>query len=534
MYMLSQTNNTAHQEQRKISNMTVNSAKPPVEGYDLRSKSPKTVKLLLTIAALGMVFASTWNTNGWVSETFKVSSVKPFDLAPIDADHWKVLEPEEQVHNQQEAIQKLQETVQRLSVEDTHFQEAIRKLQETVQRLEAAATTTSQPAKAIEAHKTPALKLVEERQSEPVKARTIEAQIPAPALDEARTKDRDAWYGDISNADNLDITIQLTRARNDRLGSNVRLPLYLYAYTLCKGYKFCIKKGREGRVAGIFAFPSCPENLLDFSPQKGDLFNGTATPVIEESGTYSLRDTKLLYAAIGDQDPKCTFPDDFRQQWRDMVLNAVNHPSLNATLTQQDLFSKNKSDRTTTIAVNIRRGDVTNYKRAIWDEVYVKVLQQLRSAVERNGKIPEVHLFSEDYGMIDKRRKIAPNWTLYDGLVDHFHLAPDFVGLMKKSNAMDVSLNMRDWRHFLTADILVVGGSFSEIPAYGRPSTPDPKTGAGLTLYPCASRDDPQCRQFNQAGQYIHGWSTGGGGRMDQLELVNMPESLAPTETESS
>ena len=81
------------------------------------------------------------------------------------------------------------------------------------------------------------------------------------------------------------------------------------------------------------------------------------------------------------------------------MLNTAKDSSLNTTLSQQDLFVRSAKNRTATVAVNIRRGDFADSGRPlIWDEIYARLLEEIRPAIERTGQTPEVHLFSEDYG----------------------------------------------------------------------------------------------------------------------------------------
>ena len=56
------------------------------------------------------------------------------------------------------------------------------------------------------------------------------------------------------------------------------------------------------------------------------------------------------------------------------------------------------------------------------------------------------------------------NWTAYAGLVDKdkIHLTPR----NELTHAMDMDLNLRDWKHFIIADVLVAGGIFSRIASY--------------------------------------------------------------------
>jgi hypothetical protein len=110
------------------------------------------------------------------------------------------------------------------------------------------------------------------------------------------------------------------------------------------------------------------------------------------------------------------------------------------------------------------------------------------------GKRCKVHVFSEAYGDTN-------NWTAYGkDIVDYFHLAPRMDE--KKKHAMDMELNLRDWKHFITADILIVGGTFSRIASYAR-DDPDSITGLPLTMTMCYDLPCHPSTQFDWSGTYV-------------------------------
>lgn len=150
-------------------------------------------------------------------------------------------------------------------------------------------------------------------------------------------------------------------------------------------------------------------------------------------------------------------------------------------------MNANTNENTTTIVVHIRRGDYLEAgRKVLWDETYMALIEKLRAIVERTGKTPQVHIFSEDYGSIapykDGDLPKALNWSLYDGIVDprDMHLAPDMreskKGLkthkarQKANNVMDMSLNLRDWRHFVEADIWSLLEPSPKYPHWHRPN----------------------------------------------------------------
>ena len=266
----------------------------------------------------------------------------------------------------------------------------------------------------------------------------------------------------------LNVTIAMKFPRGDRLGSNVQRPLLLMAYSHCMGYNFCIGPGRAG-ISEIFGFPTCPETFVDVY-HGGRIFNTE----VNRSGVYDFaRDETALLRAISE-NVECALSASFRKTWRDMVFSAPQFQDPNG-VASQNLFGNTSA---VTVAVHIRRGDIPDRNPIfIYDEVFVSVIKDLQERLAKAGRESEVHVFSEDYGFT--------NWTAYEGLVDKdkMHLAPQ----NQKTNAMDIDLNLRDWKHFINADVLVTGGTFSRIASYARDEA-DKVTGLPLTIHPCGAK----------------------------------------------
>ena len=298
----------------------------------------------------------------------------------------------------------------------------------------------------------------------------------------------------------LNVTIAMKYPRKDRLGSNVQRPLFLMAYSHCMGYNFCIGSGRAG-VSEIFGFPTCPETFVDV--YVGRLFNTE----VNRSGVYDfLRDDSPLMTAVSE-NVECALSASFRQTWRDMVFSAPQFQDPNG-VASQDLFGNNSAVK---VAVHIRRGDVAHgHKVFVWDEVYVSIIKDLQEQLAKAGRESEVHIFSEDYGVT--------NWTRYEGLVDKdkMHLAPQLVG--SGGHSMDMDLNMRDWKHFINADILVAGGTFSRIASYARDEA-DEVTGLPLTLHPCGH----EASMCTNAAEYTWSGAFFKQFRDRKLEYMNLP-----------
>lgn len=278
------------------------------------------------------------------------------------------------------------------------------------------------------------------------------------------------------------VTIVMRGHRPDRLGAQAIRPLNLMAWSHCKGYHFCIAEGQEGAVKSL-KFPSCSQawlearkNITHRLVNKVENRFRDIDPNQESVYAYVRRGTNdsPIDTAIGNQK-YCAYDTSLRQTWKEMILNAEYTEPEKFQDHNASFFSE-EDPQIKTIAVHARRGDASPRLRDYYvpDATFQDLIRQLRSIVERMEFKPEVHLFSEDFGE-------AINWTGYQGLVDHFHLAPKIVG---GRHSMDVDLNLRDWKHFVRADILVMNGSFSERPGMGRPN-PSNETGLPLTLMPC-------------------------------------------------
>jgi len=339
--------------------------------------------------------------------------------------------------------------------------------------------------------------------------------------------------------------IRMVCPRTDRMGSSISRPFNLMTYAACKNYSFCILSGQEG-LARYFHFPSCSpmynqwprkrlfhDDILENSSGVYD-FNYNYNALTHTCGGRNNAQESILENAVKalkqvhvpskNSGFDCLYTPLLRQRWAQMIHKAGSHPDINKTLANQNFFGQDGNieiihdadDNTIIIAVHMRRGDYADWgKRCVWDEIYLQLLRKLRSALIRLGKKPVVHVFSEAYGMIDGRHNITTNWSLYDGLVDHFHLAP------KMKGDGDPAMHIRDWRHFVAADIMVVGeGSFSLYPSLARPIWKEGDDLRGLTIWPGGG-------SFGLPS-YMYRWTEYANGvwKMDKLKWFNMPAIL--------
>ena len=265
----------------------------------------------------------------------------------------------------------------------------------------------------------------------------------------------------------LNVTLTHHASRGDRLGSALQLPLGAWLVARYHGWAYCSPPHAFARA---LSFPMCDgDNLTPrerdtlLRSTEGRIHNYVNDAGVTESGVWHInRDTKTLWKTVQGK-AMCT--PGVVSDWRQMILGAKVRPELATALWQ-----RKDSVR---IAVHVRRGDIGPNRNDVWvaDDKVLALLAIAKHYV-RQKRGPdtdvEVHVFSEDYGIT--------NWTRYDDAV--LHLAPN---TGQDATRTDLDLCLRDWQHFVTADVLLVGGTFSAVPAVARPD-PGPD-GLPLTLF---------------------------------------------------
>lgn len=222
----------------------------------------------------------------------------------------------------------------------------------------------------------------------------------------------------------------------------------------------------------MLSFPECSDRQLhnDDNNATGGRRRAFVNDTITESGTYFYPNAgawPTIRAREADRNLTSMLSPETVEEWRNMILGAKVRPELDGEL----WIHPNRSS--TRIAVHARRGDILpGVRNDVWigDDQIISLIEMAKHYVRRRkgrDHVIEVHMFSEDYG--------AVNWTRYgNGLVDRFHLAP--------RGSWDIELNIRDWKHFVTADVMIIGGSFSQIPGLAR-YKPSEEDGLPMTIY---------------------------------------------------
>lgn len=324
------------------------------------------------------------------------------------------------------------------------------------------------------------------------------------------TQNRNATYYDVSDPDVLlealysdagyaeytshlsNVTLSITQRRGDRMGSRIQLPLGIWIFAHHHGWNFC---SPPDDLARRLSFTMCDDDVGRLML----LASGNRTDYVAEGrvdrangGTYLFNTGrnegwyKIHAAERGDGRPMV---DAYvRTRWGRMILGAAVSSARDGWLWRHEDSVR--------VAVHVRRGDIVSTKRNdVWisDDRTIACIELARWYVgkERPGSRVEVHLFSEQYG--------ETNWPKYEPVVDAFHLAPGAL-----SN--DIDLNLRDWKHFVAADFLIVGGTFSKMPGLAR-------GGPGADGFPVTVHQEK--------GMTVRGWSA-----WDSVDKPNMSVKL--------
>ena len=283
---------------------------------------------------------------------------------------------------------------------------------------------------------------------------------------------------DNNNNDNytLNVTLTFKKRRYDRMGSRIQLPFSAWLVAKYHNWNFCSPPDPMAQILGFTMCGSGYETLqmLQVGPQHVYADDG-----IKENGVYYInRKSNTLWSTIAQYERtnfdtnKTMFTEGDGgavEEWRRMILNApiVEHPELNEKLWL--------NLGTIRIAVHVRRGDILpGIRNDVWisDEQIISLIElsiyYMKKQQEKRDdtKKIEVHVFSEDYGQT--------NWTMYKPIVDEIHLAPE--------GSSNLDLNIQHWKHFVMADVLIVGGTFSSLPAYARRNPTTTTDGLPITI----------------------------------------------------
>lgn len=230
------------------------------------------------------------------------------------------------------------------------------------------------------------------------------------------------------------------------MGSRLQIAMLGMALARIMGWDFCvIKNDMVGK--SLVDLPICtPQIQRQPKTPYHDWASVTKSGVYSFTGNYA----KTMILQLKSFPIESVLTQEFIQAWRNVILQPPGTPSN----TEQLWDWQDKS--AIRVAVHIRRGDVTAggpFRYAYTpDTHYIPVITNLRAHLTEKYKRPvDVHVFSENYG--------DPNWTGYQNVVDHFHFQPNY-----NQGAGNLTANIRDWRHFVQADVLLIGGTFSATP----------------------------------------------------------------------
>ena len=288
-------------------------------------------------------------------------------------------------------------------------------------------------------------------------------RLTASSWDDYRDNSTDNYVGPYET--NSSVVLCLRKIRSDRMGSRLQITLGAWITARRHGWFFC--NPPADLSAADLGFAQCHE--YDFMLGPSLAFQPYAGPgSVVGPGIYAVPPTEGGVVSTWTEiweDQDAMFSGSTVAEWRRMIFNSKLRPDLD------EIFWKSRT--AVTIAINVRRGDILpGVRNDIWvdDRVNIGLIEAAKSAVrERKGNDTEfeLHVFSETYG--------AVNWTRYDATGDtvHLHLAPNY--------NLDIELNYRDWKHFVTADVLISMSTFSRLPALARPSPG--QDGLPMTIY---------------------------------------------------
>ena len=284
-------------------------------------------------------------------------------------------------------------------------------------------------------------------------------------------------------------------ARNDRFGSFLQVAVAAMTVAAHENWQFCAPKPYVQNVYWFArtGFPVCSDEItagpklpMPWNPE--DVHGEGVYEAPEERPSTPDREGLGLWEYVQRLEQA-----NARSGWgaqsslalKQQFMRANQHvemfPGFKPSAEKELAPPRKTGSRSTlTIAVHVRRGDIApGNMRWIPDSTFLALLRETKRTMKCRGadgaatEAPAagtagagaeagpgpgrrcaVHLFSE-------AENPAGDWAPYtaDGLVDEMHL----VGA-----APDLESALRDWLHFIDADVLIVGSTFSAVPALAR------------------------------------------------------------------
>lgn len=255
----------------------------------------------------------------------------------------------------------------------------------------------------------------------------------------------------------------------DRMGSASQMVVAVLAVAELRGWRVCAPPAPQAYTDWL-ALPRCAQRL---AAAARPLPNVSLPEVAVRPGAYFANGYGCsgLWALVRSEERRRPY-SVWTPALADRLARMVSAASPPGRAWHDELAVK--------VAVHVRRGDITpQFYAHAWipDRVVVaqigRVVSTLRSTT---GRRVEVHVFSEAYGIT--------NWTAFRNAGVHaLHLAPGLGGEARRARDA-VQRNLRDWAHFVEADVLIIGGTFSAVPALARrpPAAAPTRGGEGIAL----------------------------------------------------
>lgn len=232
--------------------------------------------------------------------------------------------------------------------------------------------------------------------------------------------------------------------RKDRLGSFLGIDLFTYAYCNYNNYEFKfyhIENNPYINLNDIHSFLGW-DSIIKYTNQTDNFIRVSELDFSKEKEENIIlfdTETNKIQNLMNNQSLfNNYFPFEFRNSLHQNFININSYFPI--------YFKKNM----TNIAIHIRRGDITQeyYTHAYFSNKYfIELINELKQKYKNYN----IHIFS--------CKTNNEGWNDFNNLDVKLHLREDWSNDNLKYEKIDMV-------HFIKADVLVIGGTFSYVPAF--------------------------------------------------------------------
>ena len=263
--------------------------------------------------------------------------------------------------------------------------------------------------------------------------------------------------------------------RKDGMGSYLQAPITLFAIAEYNNWKFRRADCESGETA-----TTAHEIRKSFETHDGRWSREKEHGIQDFAGLrkykFPLDKNIKKYTGIPDENKEGLYiikntegkdiPDEFLILSQQIGINNLFNKNFRTKLRKlYDEENKNRKlnyfDNNFNVAIHIRRGEIipnnkqfkknTSFPHAwIPDKTFINLIKKLKTILPSNTVY---HIFSQNYGEI--------NWKSYKELNCKMHL-------QNKNSSKTFETEFNDWHHFINADLLIVGSTFSAVPSLYR------------------------------------------------------------------